>query len=99
VGVVWSSRISSGCEDLRIVEKLHRQFFLFLRLPGRCGLLDSFGDFLSATNNIKPTKGRAAAAARRRHGLEVKDEGLLKDLIVIFVFLEVLCIYSQKKEK
>jgi hypothetical protein len=32
-----------------------------------------------------------AAAARRRHGLEVEDEGLLKDLIVIFVFFEVLC--------
>jgi hypothetical protein len=24
--------------------------------------------------------------ARRRHGLEVKDEGFLKDLVVIFVF-------------
>jgi hypothetical protein len=29
--------------------------------------------------------------ARRRHGLEVEDEGLLKDLIVIFAFLGVLC--------
>jgi hypothetical protein len=28
-----------------------------------------------------------AAAARRRHNLEVEDEGLLKDLIVIFVFV------------
>jgi hypothetical protein len=28
---------------------------------------------------------------RSRHGLEVADEGLLKDLVVIFVFLGVLC--------
>jgi hypothetical protein len=32
VGVVWSSRISSGCGDLRIVKELHWQFFLLLRL-------------------------------------------------------------------
>jgi hypothetical protein len=91
VGVVWSSRISSGCGDLWIVKELHRQFFLLLRLRDGCGLLDPFGDFLSATNNVRPTQGRAAAAARRRHGLEVEDEGLLKDLVVIFIFLEVLC--------
>jgi hypothetical protein len=36
--------------------------------------------------------GRSVAAARRRHGLEIKDKGLLKDLVIIFVFLEVLCI-------
>jgi hypothetical protein len=91
VGVVWSSRISSGCGDLRIIKELHRQFFLLLRLWDGCGLLDPFGDFLSATNNVRPTQGGAAAAARRRHGLEVEDEGLLKDLIVIFVFLEIFC--------
>jgi hypothetical protein len=28
---------------------------------------------------------------RRRHGLEVEDEGLLKDLVVIFVFLKLFC--------
>jgi hypothetical protein len=56
-----------------------------------CGLLDPFSDFPSATNNVRPTQGGAAAAARRRHGLEVEDEGLLKDLVVIFVFLEMLC--------
>jgi hypothetical protein len=33
-------------------------------------------------------------AACRRHGLEVIDEGLLKDLVVIFVFLKVLCIVN-----
>jgi hypothetical protein len=27
---------------------------------------------------------------RRRHGLEVEDEGLLQDLVVFFVFLDVL---------
>jgi hypothetical protein len=32
VGVVWSSGISSGCGDLRIVKELHRQFFILLRL-------------------------------------------------------------------
>jgi hypothetical protein len=32
VGVMWSSRISSGRGDLRIIKELHRQFFLLLRL-------------------------------------------------------------------
>jgi hypothetical protein len=57
----------------------------------RISFLDPFGDFPSATNNVRPTQGGAAAAARRRHGLEVEDEGLLKDFVVIFVFLGVLC--------
>jgi hypothetical protein len=57
VGIVWSARISSGCGDLRIVKELHRQFFLLLHLQNRCGLLDPFGDFPSATNNIRPTLG------------------------------------------
>jgi hypothetical protein len=91
VGVVWSSRISSGCGDLQIVKELHRQFFLLLCLRDGCGLLDPFGDFPSATNNISPTHGGAAAAMRRRHGLEVEDEGLLKDFAVIFIFLGILC--------
>jgi hypothetical protein len=91
MGAVWSSRISSSCGDLWIVKELHRQFFLFLRLRDRCGLLHPFGDFPSATNNVRPTQGGAAAAARRRHGLEVKDAGLLKDLVVIFIFIRVLC--------
>jgi hypothetical protein len=91
VGVMWSSRISSGCGDLWIVKELHRQFFLLLRLRDGYSLLDLFGDFPSAINTVRPTQGGAAAAARRRHGLEVEDEGLLKDLIVIFIFLRVLC--------
>jgi hypothetical protein len=91
VGVVWSSRFSSGCGDLQIVKELHRQFFLLLCLRDGCGLLDPFGNFPSATNNVRPTQGGVAAAAHRRHGLEVEDEGLFKDLIVIFIFLEVLC--------
>jgi hypothetical protein len=60
VGVVWSSRISSGCGDLRIVEELHRQFFLLLRLRDGCGLVDPFVDFPFATNNVRPTQGGAA---------------------------------------
>jgi hypothetical protein len=91
VGVVWSLRISSGREDLRIVKELHRQFLLLIRLRDGCGLLDPFGDFPSATNNVRMTQGGAAAAARRRHGLKVKVEGLLKDLVIIFVFLKMLC--------
>jgi hypothetical protein len=38
-----------------------------------------------------PTHGGAAAVACRRHGLEIEDEGLLKNLVVIFIFLGVLC--------
>jgi hypothetical protein len=91
VGVMWFSRISSGCGDLRIVKELHQQFFPHLRLWDGCGLFYPFGDFPSATNNVRPTQGGAAAAARHRHGLEVEDEGLLKDLVVIFIFLRVLC--------
>jgi hypothetical protein len=55
VGVVWSSRFLSGCGDLRIVKELHQQFFLLLRLRDGCGLLDPFGDFPSATNNVRPS--------------------------------------------
>jgi hypothetical protein len=35
--------------------------------------------------------GGATVAARRRHGLEVENEGLLKDLVVIFIFLKMFC--------
>jgi hypothetical protein len=91
VGVVWSSRFSSGCGDLRIVMELHQQFFLLLRLLDGCGLLDPFGHFPSTTNNVRLSQGGVAVAARHRHGLEVEDEGLLKDLVVIFAFLGELC--------
>jgi hypothetical protein len=90
VEVVCSSRILSGCGNLWIVKELHRQLFLLLRLRGGCGLHDPFDDFPFATSNVKPIQGGAAAAARHRHGLEVEDEGLLKDL-VIFIFIEIFC--------
>ena len=91
VGVVWFLRSSSGGGDLRIVMEFHRRFILLLWLWDGCGLFDPFGDFTSTTNNVKPVLGGAAAAARRRHGLEVEDEGHLKDLVVIFVFFELFC--------
>jgi hypothetical protein len=91
VEVVCSSRILSGYGDLWIVKEHHRQLFPLLRLRDECGLHNPFGDFPSATNNVKPTQGGAAVAARRRYGLEVEDEGLLKDLVVIFIFLEMFC--------
>jgi hypothetical protein len=40
-----------------------------------------------------PTQGGAAAAARRRHGLEVEVEGLLKDHVLIFVFLGFFVLF------
>jgi hypothetical protein len=96
VGVVWSSRISSECGDIWIIKERHRQFFLLLCLRDGYGLLDPFSNFPSTTNNVRPTQGGAAAAARRRHGLEVEYEGLLKDLVVIFVFLGVLCLFLKQ---
>jgi hypothetical protein len=65
VGVVWSSRISSGCGDLRIVKELYRQFFLLLCLRDGCGLVNPFSDFPSTTNNVRPTQGGAVVAVRR----------------------------------
>ena len=99
MGVVWFSRTSGG-GVLRIVMELHRRFILLLRLRDGCGLLDPFGDFPSETNNVKLALGEAAAAVRRRHGLEVEDEGHLKDLVVIFVFFRcfiVRCSFRKKK--
>jgi hypothetical protein len=64
VGVVWSSRISSGYGDLRIVKELHRQFFLLLCLWDGCGLLDRFCDFPSTINNVMPAQKGVAAATR-----------------------------------
>jgi hypothetical protein len=90
-GVVWLSRTYSSCRDLWIVKELHRLFILLLRLRDICGFLGPFGDFPSATNNVRPTLEKAAAAVHRRHRLEVEDEGHLEDLDVIIVFVEVLC--------
>jgi hypothetical protein len=42
-------------------------------------------------HGVAYAQGGAAAAARRRHGLEVEDEGYLKNFVVIFVFIEMLC--------
>ena len=75
MGVVWFSRTFSGGGALRIVMELNWRFILLLRLQDRCGFVDPFGDFPSASNNIWPALGGAAAAACRRHSLEVEDEG------------------------
>jgi hypothetical protein len=91
VGVAWSSRTSSGYGDLQIVKELYWRFILFLRLRDGCGLLGLFGDFPSASNNVRLALGGAAAAARHCHGLEVEDEGHFKNFDVIFVFVEVFC--------
>jgi hypothetical protein len=37
-------------------------------------------------------KDVALAVARRQYGVEVEDEGNLKDLDVIFVFIEAFCV-------
>jgi hypothetical protein len=89
VGVVWSSRILSGCGDLRIIKEFHRQFFLLLRLRDGCGFLTRSAT--SRPQQRQADSGRNGSGRRRRHGLEVEDERLFKDLIVIFVFRGVLC--------
>jgi hypothetical protein len=50
------------------------------------GRLWLFSDFPSASNNVRPVMGGAAAATHRRHGLKVEDEEHLKDFDIIFVF-------------
>jgi hypothetical protein len=78
--------------DLWIVMELHWWLFLLLRLCDGCGLLDPLGEFSSANNNIMPTHGGAAAC--RRYGLGVEDEGHLKNLIVIFVLLRCFVLFD-----
>jgi hypothetical protein len=97
--VVWSSRTFSGCGDLRIVKELHRRFILLLCLLDGCGLLGPFGDFPSATNNVMPALDGAVAAARHRHGLEVEDEGNLKNFDVIFLVVDTFCPIAKKIKK
>jgi hypothetical protein len=53
---------------------------------------DPFGDFSSATNNVRLAQGGAAATVHHRQSLEVKDEGFLKNLVVIFGFLGLFYI-------
>jgi hypothetical protein len=36
------------------------------------------------------THGEVASVARRRYGMEVEDEGYLKNLVVIFAFIGML---------
>jgi hypothetical protein len=38
--------------------------------------------------SVKPAAN--FSTAQHRHGLEVEDEGLFKNLVVIFIFLEML---------
>jgi hypothetical protein len=44
---------------------------------------------LTSTNNVRLALQGAAAVVRYRHGLEVEDEGHLKDFDVIFIFVDV----------
>jgi hypothetical protein len=78
VEMVWSSRILSGYEDFLIVKEIHRLFILLLRLRDGCGLFDLFGDFPSATNNVRPTQGGAAAAARLDTVWRLKMKGVFQ---------------------
>jgi hypothetical protein len=93
VGVVLSSRTSSDCGDLQIVKKLHRRSILLLHLRDGCGLLGPFGDFPSATNNVRSALGGAVAAVRRRQSLEVEDEEHLKDFDVMLVFFKCSILF------
>jgi hypothetical protein len=78
--------------DLRIIMELHQRLFFLPRLRDGCGLLGPFSDFPSASNNVRPSQGGAVAAAHRLHGLEVEDKRHIKKFVVIFIFVEVLCI-------
>jgi hypothetical protein len=51
--------------DLQIFMELHRRLIPLLHLRDGCGLLDLFDDFSSITNNVRPSQGGVAAAARR----------------------------------
>jgi hypothetical protein len=91
VGVVRFSNASSSCGDLRIVKELHRWLRIPLCLREGCRLLDPFDYFSSVSNNIRPARAGTAAAVCRWHDLGVEDEKHLKNFIVIFCFVEVLC--------
>jgi hypothetical protein len=61
VGVVWSSRMSSGCGDLHIVKELHRQFFLFFVSQTDVVFLTR-----SATSRPQPTMSGRLREERQR---------------------------------
>jgi hypothetical protein len=68
VGVVWFSRILSGCGDLRIVKELHRQLFLLLRLF-RADVV-----FLTRSTTSRPqptTSGRLREERQRRRAVDM----------------------------
>jgi hypothetical protein len=44
-----------------------------------------------------PALDGAVAAARHRHGLEVEDEGHLKNFDVIFLVVDMFCPMRKKK--
>jgi hypothetical protein len=77
--------------DLWTSMDFHWSLFFLLHLRKGCGLFDPFDDFPSTINNIRPTQGGAVEAARRRHGLEVKNKGRLKNFTLIFLCVEVFC--------
>jgi hypothetical protein len=81
VGVVWFPGNSSGWRDLRIIMELHRRLFHLLRLRDGCGLLDSFGNFSSATNNVMPGEGEAAPAASHHTIWSFKIKGISRILL------------------
>jgi hypothetical protein len=83
VGIFGSSRSFIGSSS-----------FFFVSGMDICGLLGPFGDFPSAINNVRPALEGAAAAARHRHGLEVEDEGHLKDFDVISVLLRCSILFA-----
>jgi hypothetical protein len=59
-------------------------FFLLLRLRDGYGVLDPFADFPSTTNKVRTTRDTQ---------MEVEDERLLKDFVVIFVFLGCFVLF------
>jgi hypothetical protein len=64
VGVVCSSRLSSGCGDLRIIKELHQQFILLLRLR------DFFVFGADVVFSQATTSGRLREARQRRRAVD-----------------------------
>jgi hypothetical protein len=94
VGVVWSSRTSSGCGDLfgssRSFISGSSFFFVF-------GADVAFRAHSATFRPQLTTLGQLWEEQRRRHDVDIyslgiEDEGHLKDFDVIFVFIDVFCI-------